>query len=72
MTTRPRNDENDFCKYCHADFYGAGLQINLFVIMAHKGALVIAIVAVAIIFIAAVKILGNPLSRKEGDHDKDK
>ena len=40
--------------------------------MAHKGALVIAIVAVAIIFIAAVKILGNPLSRKEGDHDKDK
>ena len=45
-------------------------KFNLFAIMAHKGALIVAIVVVGIVFIAAFKILGNPLNRKEGGHDQ--
>ena len=45
-------------------------KFNIFAIMAHKGALIVAIVVVGIVFIAAFKILGNPLNRKEGGHDQ--
>lgn len=46
-------------------------KFNIFAIMAHKGALIFAVVILAIIFIVAVKVLGNPFNRKEGEHDKD-
>ena len=45
-------------------------KFNLFAIMAHKSALIIAIVVVGIIFIVALKIRGNPLKREDNSHDQ--
>ncbi len=45
-------------------------KFNIFALMAHKGVLIGAIVVVGIVFIAAFKILGNPLKREDNNHEQ--
>ena len=45
-------------------------KFNIFAIFAHKSAFVVGIILVIGIFAVAVRILGNPLARKD-DKDED-
>lgn len=45
-------------------------KFNIFALIAHKGTLIVAILVMGIVFIAAFKILGNPLKSKENNHEQ--
>lgn len=47
-------------------------KFNIFALIAHKGVLIVGIILVIAIFAIAIRILGNPLARKDNSDEDNK
>ena len=47
-------------------------KFNIFSLFAHKGAWIIATILIIAVFVAAVRILGNPLEGKDNNDEDNK